>query len=318
MIKTVPLARRRKTVAFETYNGEEMPRIFSIERVQPTDEEKEILEELGGVFDLTNFGNGDEEEVREVVKSKFSTFEKIIVAKVGQGNINYVTSSGKPFLYFDMGGGTGMHKKTYRSTLITCKTQNPLVILSHWDMDHIETAVRDASNCVLTWVVPIQKVGKTHYQLALRIHSTGRLVIWPKKLAIVKHSSADIIRCTGVKKNNSGLALIVRINGDEALLPGDSAYNFISLNKYSLNALVASHHGSNSGCIKIPRANPHNRIAYSYGTPNKWKHPRRRALNMHRANRWLNGLRTPSGSIVFDTKPFSCSCGCGLSAKQTF
>lgn len=318
MIRTVPRTRLQQAVAFETYNGEETRRIFALERIQPTDEEKEILEGLGGVFDLENLGEANEAEIKRIITLKFSTFEKIIVAEVGQGNINYITSSGKPAVYFDMGGGTGMHKGTYRRTLLTCKKQDPLVILSHWDMDHIETAVRDVSNCALTWIVPNQKVGKTHYLLALRISTTGSLVIWPKKTLVISHSSGDIIRCTGVKKNDSGLAAVIHVKGDETLLPGDSAYDFISLTKYRLSALVASHHGSNSGCSKIPTANPLNRIAYSYGTPNKWKHPRSRAIRMHRANRWRRSRRTPYGSIVFDSSAFTCSCGCGLSAVQTF
>lgn len=310
-------------VVEEFYNGGE-PYQMKIVRLKPTPEEENILNGLARKFDLINLPQSSKQDIENRLSGRFLNFDSIIISNVGQGNLNFLTFNDFPVIYFDLGGGTGKHSFTYPQieTIVTCKTQNPTVILSHWDMDHIETAIRDTSNCNLDWVVPLQKVGKTHYTLALRINSNGKLLIWPNNLSLLSFAGGDIIKCNGTSKNDSGLALVIKSNNvGQSLLPGDAQYGCIPrLSAYVLSCLVVSHHGSNSAQSNVPMANGNKWIAYSFGS-NNWGHPTTNTRNAHQHQQWNIVRETINGSIVFDKKNYTSPCGngqCNLFADQYF
>jgi hypothetical protein len=324
MIETTPFDNKQEEIAAnEFYNGNAQEIKYQVKRVKPNGKQLSMLESISKKFDLKKIVSpANKITLSSTIIAKFSFFDFLVVTDVGQGNLNFLTSGNMPTVYFDLGGGTGIHSFTYTSTIKTCKTESPIVILSHWDMDHLETAIRDRSNCSLVWIVPDQKVGKTHYNLAASIHTSGTLLIWPNTLRRINTPNGEIIKCTGTSKNNSGLAACVTVRGNTALLCADAAYRCIpGVRGYTLNCLVGSHHGSNSGAPNVPLAGGVSWIAYSYGKKNKWGHATLKAKASHSAKGWTNVLETIGDSIAFDTTDYVCPCGgadCNLSSGQHY
>lgn len=309
--------------ADEFYNGDAQDLKHSVIAAEPTSEENEMMVRLEDALDLGKFGSSTESQISQSFGQQLSNIDSLVVANVGQGSLVYLVQGGFPSVYSDMGGGTGKNKFTYPQTLRTCKTRSPVVLLSHWDMDHIETAIRDMSNCSLTWLAPIQRVGKTHYTLALAVVSSGSLLLWPPSLKSLIGADFTIYKCTGATRNDSGLALEIEIRQQRALLPGDAVYSAIPLSGQTvLNWLVASHHGSNSSQLNVPLAsNAHGWIVYSFGRNNTYGHSTVNAINSHALAGWVTQKDTPNGSVVFSTKPYVSPCGdsrCDLSSVQVF
>lgn len=312
-------------VANEFYNGVAQEVIHSIEALKPTEEEKEIIDALEGKFDLGTLSSTPESDVKLKLDQHFASLDKVGVLNVGQGNLNFVTGQSKvPEIYFDLGGGTGVNAGTYptSATIVTCKSQTPLVILSHWDMDHIETAIRDASNCTLTWVVPLQKVGKTHFTLALRVNRVGSLFIWPNRSWVYTHANGEVFICNGSTKNDSGIAVCLTLQSDQILLPGDAAYRYIhKLPGYKLTSLVVSHHGSSSAATHVPNATGNQWCSYSYGAKNSYNHPDTWTQLAHQTANWNHTRDTIKQGIYFHTANYRCLCAgksCNINTSQHF
>ncbi len=308
--------------AFESYNGVAQDVKHSLVRLKPTPAEKTILDGLKGNFSMNNFPVAKAKDVTNVLNQNLAQIEALVVVDVGQGNLNFCADqNSQPKTYFDLGGGTGKNRFTYPVTVDTCRSLTPLVILSHWDMDHIETALRDAANCMMTWLVPNQPVGRTHYTLALRVSTVGRLLVWTN-FGTFQGVGYRVSKATGSNKNDSGLVLEVQVRNNWALLPGDAAYGFIpGLGGSQFSWLVASHHGSNTGQNNVPLAHGHQWIAYSYGKGNTYNHPMTQSVANHSTQHWKNRRDTIHGTIVFDTVPLVTSCknrSCNLSSGQNF
>jgi hypothetical protein len=231
-----------------------------------------------------------------------------VVFNVGQGACHALYHHGAPFMYFDVGGGSFRNRHTYLNTRNLCVSQKPTILLSHWDVDHVETAVRDTRFHELKWIVPLQAMGLYHLRLAYNIARHGQLWIWPNTLHQHDCDLFRIVKCTGPNnsKNHSGLALYLKKETQSAqtlpkieiLLPADAAYCYIpDSDKQELSGLVATHHGAEFPVNNnpVPVTHKPNAIVYSFGNGNSYHHPRHNSIvahtNAHRVNRFdsING-----------------------------
>lgn len=270
-------------------------------------------------------------ETLEVNRSQPAEF--IAVYNVGQGNCNAVCNDGgQPLLYYDMGGGCYKNKNTYRTTLTFCFSMNPPILLSHWDMDHFESARRTSAMLAATWILPRQVIGPVHLKFFLSI--TGTKLIWPSTLPSLSFYWGEIVLCTGPtgKKNHTGLAFLAslspRRNGIKAvMLPADAAYYHIPGSTTSFDAIVATHHGAEfyNANSPVSVAKGKKAIAYSFGSRNSYGHPKRHAISAHISAGWprSNKKNTHAGHIALcDISPtvrLACAAGhCSLAIVQHY
>lgn len=233
---------------------------------------------------------------------------------VGQGNLSAVQDArGISLVYFDLGGGFAWNKFTYPHTLKVCFSAKPVIVISHWDMDHLETAkrhfadpeLRDRLNN-LVWVVPEQVISPSYFKLLRYMRASGTVLVWPAhRRGRIRTWFGEIIKCRGRDKNNSGLALVVTSpqNPIQTVLhPADAAYiNIPFISRRAFDGLVATHHGAEFAVANspVPVTASEGHIAYSYGAGNTYSHPRVNATNAHRGANWHNERDTNNGHVVF-------------------
>jgi hypothetical protein len=138
----------------------------------------------------------------------------------------------------------------------------------------------------------------------------------------------EVIQCTGRKRNDSGLAMIVKIGGvggqGDILLPGDSKYRYIAgLSAFNLFGLVASHHGGHLGKKPQIPTTKNGLNAYSYGFRNTFNHRSKMMERAYIRSGWKNARKTPKGSIAVERSKITplLSCGgtkCDLRIGQVF
>lgn len=258
------------------------------------------LEEAVGMNDLSDAS--DAALARKVAPR--SRVAAVSVYDVGQGNWNALLGPDDvPEIYFDLGGGVLGNLHTFPKPLTgLCTTNQPLVVLSHWDWDHWSLAERETSALSLTWIVPRQRLGPVHAQFLRRLLCKGEILVWPEGLESVEMGQVRIEKCTGSAKNrnHSGLAMVVS-NGatsqqqtEKVLLPGDCRYTAIpGARDPNLVSVVVPHHGGSlrSSFVPDPLVVPHGRLVYSYGGGNTYEHPCEVTEATHR-RKWASERRT--------------------------
>jgi hypothetical protein len=303
--------------------------IASIQSEKETDEtSRNKIQEIKSVTRLTE---SPEEDIHSFIEGiDLKSFSHVNVYNVGQGNCNaLVDSHNLPLLYFDVGGGSGANAGSYPTDFKLCHSHHPSIILSHWDLDHIVTAVYDPQLLRTKWLVPIQSsLSNTAYQIAAALQRLGNLTCWNNSIGpevlLINHI---VSKCTAraTNKNSSGLALYVNYSGnDYALLSGDAKFYCIpNITRRHLIALVASHHGAKSSIRGMPIAAKPGMLAYSFGVNNTHGHAHCYARNEYLNNGWGTGLETVCGSISLVQSPtyLATPCGggsCTLSINQHF
>ncbi|AWH86791.1 hypothetical protein HYN59_17475 [Flavobacterium album] len=311
-----------------------------------------IGEEPMGNYDLENitlFENLSEieqEKIREIVSAtqisstprkqnkafleniNLNSFSHVNIYNVGQGNCNALVSGDNiPLLYFDVGGGCNANKKTFPFGFKLCFSNQPKVILSHWDLDHICLAF-DINNSDLLnteWLVPKQRLSNTAIKLATALLRNGNLLCWNNSDNFIDFSNHRIVRCSGNinNKNNSGLALFVHYGNNEyVLLSGDAKFLKIPYHpSKTIIGITASHHGANGSVDGVPYASKPSMLAYSFGLDNTHKHAHCNARRKYVSNNW-NHLETIRGSIALKenliTATAPCSGLCTLNISQSY
>lgn len=256
-----------------------------------------------------------------------TTFSHVNVYNVGQGNcIGLVDINNKPLLYNDVGGGCGANKSTYPRLFKLCTENNPPVLLSHWDLDHIVTAAFDDEILNSKWLVPKQKsLSNTAIKIALELQKRGNLICWNNAITYHDFNGHRISKCSGSPqhKNNSGLTLFVNYGNNQfVLLPGDAKYTKIT--HYPVNqfvGLVASHHGARGAIDGLPPPQINDSmLVYSYGLNNTHSHPT--AGNSYRRANWIDFKNTTDGHIGMIRLPLNLNSTCAtvntLALEQLF
>lgn len=270
-------------------------------RVTKLDTDKALNQKLANFFSLNDLPDANEEEIINLA-TKDAEPKFVGVYNVGHGNCNAVCEEhAAPLVYFDFGGGCATNARTYPKGLRFCMSYKPPVILSHWDTDHWVSATSGHFPKALDriWLVPRQKLGPSHLNLARKLNIKGNLLIWPHGIkSLPLKDIGEIFKCEGKSLNNSGLGLLTTFDNKRILLPGDADYKYID-GKFlvSLDGLVSTHHGAKTTTTNypIPKSYLNTKCVYSIGQMNSYKHPKLVSLRGHKRVGWINRLYTPRG-----------------------
>lgn len=253
---------------------------------------------------------GFSEEIRDATESDIESLlesaaapDAAAVYDVGQGSSNAVLSAGLPVLYFDVGGGATANTKTFPASLRHfCVTQDPPVVLSHWDWDHWSSAYRDRRLLDCSWLVPRHngQLGVVHTRLLGELYRRGRLFVWPANLPSISDRGIVVEQCTGSPgdRNNSGLALVLeREVGDQdarMLFPGDASYGNVPSAGGDFTSIAIPHHGGRTPSSQIPASDGTStgRLVLSYGAGNTYWHPFPDVGRDHHQAGWKRRLHT--------------------------
>jgi hypothetical protein len=249
----------------------------------------------------------------------------LAVYDVGQGNANGLLDGAcRPTLYYDIGAGVYRNRHTTPSPLAFCFTNDPPVLLSHWDSDHWAGAytTRNPADGFIsntlpalrrTWVAPNQQMGPIQLSFACDLQTLGKLFIYDPQPAVLgtaqTHQGVELRFClgTGTGRNASGLVLAVGdglgLGGNNWLLTGDCDYRHVQamLTLGDLVAVVVPHHGATphpNSNIPSPRPGRYARLVYSFGPGNLHgtvSHPTPACIAAHDAAGWTQ-LAAPAGA----------------------
>lgn len=276
---------------------------------------------LDKIFDMSAWPSASATEIAAAFD--WRALSQVVSIDVGQGSaLALVDSSGQPRVYFDVGAGFGPNQHTVPASLSFCTCTRPVVVLSHWDIDHLQGARYEPNLLKSQWVVPRQLIGPTHARLANSIlRAGGKLLIvdiprtevalsprawWAK----AGHATQTLVleRCSGREKNDSGLSVAVwdRIRERSWLLVGDAEYRYVpsASSLQGLCVLSAAHHGAALGVGDAPPAAPaigYLRLLYSFGYENTFHHPRDIAVQSHENAGWRHAGAWPQGAHVLAT-----------------
>lgn len=332
-------------------------RLRSVERLN----DRRALRRLDGFARLKGIPQASRQTITAIFSDALAPVREpaVVAYDVGQANWNAVVDVGNcpdrppvPVLFFDCGAPSGWNYHTRPTSVIDPFANASLaapVVLSHWDMDHWAGAAPDqplygGRGIVLRWsptaldriwIVPNQgrnstgqKIRSTAWRLALALHKTNKLVVWPTLLnRISLPQGSCIVKCVPAprvrgKNNNSGLAMIVQTHSSRrpdalTILPGDADYASLAINYpelyqpgMSFTGLIASHHGADLVGSPPQALVGWSRLAVSHGRCHG--HPTPGALAAHKAAGWgyqyethvrhqrllSNGTQQEGGSVV--------------------
>lgn len=225
---------------------------------------------------------------------------RIRVVDVGHANfVSVIDDDNSTAVHFDVGWPIAYNMHTAPSAL-PVPDKAEIVILSHWDWDHLHGyhVWPTLKNCL--WVAPVQDLGPGALFVARNLAASGKLIsIGPlsgrPNLSVNGHnlviSYGDASHCITKSKirNNSGLVLTATLsNGKVALLPGDADYIGVKwANPVNPDLLVISHHGAPvHGAIQQPRL-VGSKAVLSLGIGNVYRHPCATTLAQHSSAGWV-------------------------------
>ena len=224
---------------------------------------------------------------------------KIRIYDVGHANfVSVLSSSGDPILHFDAGWPVGFNYRTYPPNSPSVKPAD-IVVLSHWDWDHLHGYHKWAHLRKSTWVTPVQNLGPGALRVAEQLKASNLLIsIGPNSKWAGSIFSTRRMRLTDANprhattrseiRNNTGLILSVILNSwRSALLPGDANYDSANWAGFrNPDLLVVSHHGAVvKGAIQAPNSNGSDAVV-SLGLGNVYRHPCTKTLQNHSVAGW--------------------------------
>lgn len=240
----------------------------------------------------------------------------IDVYNVGQAYCAAICMDSNEFIFSDIGLTKDKieleAEEVYKAKDQIRKIKPKMVVLSHWDLDHI-LGVTNASDSIYDamWIVPDlwklrikNKKGEIDNSLisdsAKRLlkyldwknrdqliiidddlsqtciyeNYTGTMSIWSGKRCAITGINENNKRYNITKANNFGLIIFLK-NRYAALLPGDCEYSVLNsdLLDQKINFLVVPHHCSKMSKPKIKVARGKKKAVLSYGLHNIYHHP---------------------------------------------
>jgi len=255
--------------------------------MKPTSPELTAL--LTRVSGLDAIGDAsDEDVISGLGRLEHERVSAAAVYDVGQGGCNAVISDvGFPLLYFDLGGGVQANRGTYAlRDRAFCFTEDPPVVLSHWDWDHWSSAQRDDQRAHdVTWIAPRQPLGPANARFAGKLK---HLLLWPGHEPLPV-GPVLLERCSGASsnRNESGIAMLLHDpDGDGRMLfPGDAGYASVPSATGAFTSVVLPHHGGATagGTVVDPDGSVHGRLVCSAGPCNSYGHPSPSVMRAHKA-----------------------------------
>jgi DNA-binding beta-propeller fold protein YncE len=216
---------------------------------------------------------------------------------IGQGSFHAVfNADGRPFLYFDMGGGMGGGLFTYpHPEPVFCFQTVRMIVQSHFDEDHYKTSTLAGFQAALLAAAPLLVIPRQHmgvFDGAAKVNLLGggiHIHYWPLaglQMVTLGATGVEIVKCDGNGKNHDGLAIRIEDPGaanEWVLMPADAHYdrNVFDWNVGGQNldnqvvGIVPTHHGARELTANIPHslAGGVRVSAYSFGPGNKCNHP---------------------------------------------
>ncbi|EGQ5294585.1 MULTISPECIES: hypothetical protein [Enterobacter cloacae complex] len=298
--------------------------------------------ELSKTFSLKNLPKIDENEIIKYVE--MVNAEYLAVYDVGQGNANALLNEYLiPEMYFDLGAAVYGNQKTAPKNLVFCFTNNPAIILSHWDADHwagtYATMVGKTYPAMnRTWIAPLQKVGAIQLAFAWDVITNGgAFLIYAPSPGSVNSFALSTTRImkvgigAGSDRNNTGIVVTVENeiqpqNFRSWLLTGDCEYKYF-YTRFCLAppiGIVAPHHGAklHGGSVAPQpiKTDVYKRLVYSFGPNNRHgctgvRHPTLEGINAHTGwdhGKWGSvsiGDVQPGGDVIATSEHSSTSRG---------
>ncbi len=264
---------------------------------------------LEAAVDPVHIQPSDDKGISPILEPLKGSIDWAVVYDVGQGNaIGLCNATGGVLAYFDFGRGTGAHSQTFPASLQRfCFTQNPPIILSHWDSDHWHSANHHPDALLQDWIAPQQKLGPTHAAMIANIQAAGgRVWLLPSHFPRSAYGQVQIEMANGSGRNNSGIVLTLseslNVVGRQILMPGDADYQHITsfypdTNLSPYLSVVAAHHGGKLKARTVVPGNPadkESRLVYSAGQNNHYGHPLQPTRERHHQAGWLDPAVDPA------------------------
>ncbi|UWU12800.1 metallo-hydrolase/oxidoreductase [Rhizobium sullae] len=232
-------------------------------------------------------------DIEPILKSIAAPTE-IVVRDVGQASfVSFVDKEGRSYLHFDTGLPVSWNGYTAPKKLDVDLAKDQIVILSHWDWDHLHAPCTIKDLYDAKWIVPSQRLGPGAARIAMAIAKRGNLFVWPYGAAFTT-PDLSIAECAGKfgNANNTGLTLRARLRaGREALLTGDADYSTLPATMTApVDYLLVSHHGAAMpvGSVPIARIGTVGFAAVSFGGGNTYRHPNAATELTHFKSGWGN------------------------------
>lgn len=196
---------------------------------------------------------------------------KLRANNVGQGNCNEILQGGDVKIVYDL--GASIHaKKTELRNLINNRIKafqksRPLLIISHWDMDHYKQlkGMTDGELAYFSHIIcsakqPSVNIQRLYQKLVSIIGVQNVESVTPPSKPKKGHPHMTMHKSMGIltifkgensgSKNYSGIAALVQGNKGWAVLSGDSSYYQVSQILQAMNSpaqsilrLIVPHHG---------------------------------------------------------------------------
>lgn len=264
------------------------PLVYSKRSLHISDEvDEQTAKEIESCYALNNIPVADNEDVQCIIDDCWQEdrINKINIYNVGHGNCDYIVGRFHRILY-DIGmhyrvrrGVSGVVKEYPRASLAIRNIVPDVVILSHWDMDHVLGCVYAKQSLFeKVWIAPdtirinkqigAKRLAKYLYRLGnLRLVSSN--VDEPTRIACVNICKAQNTHLTLwmghgsdskiTDSNRRGLFLeIDMLEGESiAVLAGDVPYNCMpnSILTKDIKFLHVPHHGSDMAISNLKRIN---------------------------------------------------------------
>lgn len=214
------------------------------------------------------------------------------VYNVGQALATSLSENDKkPFLYFDYGIAHGRNVFTLPPATELPLNKNTTILLSHIHEDHWCGFRINPEALKCRWIIP-QKPSKALAKVLAHVKLNGG-VVWEyekEDINIFKIQNTNSYILTGYKlktqcipknvhKTGKALYIFAEHNGEDCkiVVSGDQYYDYQDYSYLNdINLLVACHHGgkySDTKTTTVPSPNSKNKIVYSYGSKNTYKHP---------------------------------------------
>lgn len=268
----------------------------------PNNDDNELLQRHSPVLPSTNYFSTSTPIESGLVKTE--RINKVKVQNVGQANWNELLYDDKIVILFDAGAELRAKKKEVQDFISSkeqvLKSSKPILIISHWDLDHVHCLKMLDEHLVSKYfsilICPNRIKSLTYSNIILTFKNAlgGDKVFamtpprkgteLPKRLKLSNSIFSLYIGEASRNINYCGLILYVKgermscnLTGDCRLSQAKEIYDY-EKPKSNHHFLIAPHHGGDCGINYRQYSLPCDLIAISVGDSNPYGHPQKDML----------------------------------------